>query len=90
MTRDNRSGGHLSTNDVTVTSTDNNNNAMATRHTWDIADNVFPVVSYISDDSEVLETVCLFLLLISWRDVSEMPNILSIVYSSTTSHDKAY
>jgi len=51
MTRDHRSG-HMLTNDVTMTSTDNNNdnnnnNSMATQHTWDIADNVFPVVSDI-------------------------------------------
>ena len=44
MTRDHRSG-HLSTNDVAMTSPDNNNGAMATQHTWDIADNVFPIVS---------------------------------------------
>ena len=46
MTRDHRSG-YLLTNDVTMTSPDNNNNAMATQHTWDIADNVFPIVSDI-------------------------------------------
>jgi len=46
MTRDHRSG-YLLTNDVTMTSPDNNNNAMGTQHTWDIADNVFPIVSDI-------------------------------------------
>lgn len=44
MTRDHRCG-HLSTNDVTMTSPDDNNNSMTAQHTWDIADNVFPIVS---------------------------------------------
>jgi len=48
MTRHYLHSGHLLTDDVTMTSLDdNNNNAMATHHTWDIADNVLPIVSCI-------------------------------------------
>jgi len=56
MTRDHRSG-HLLTTDVTMTSSDNdnNNNAMTTQHTWDIVDNDFPVVSNMSYNKLVIK-----------------------------------
>jgi len=59
MTRNHRSG-HLLTNDANMTSPDNNNNnAIATQHTWDIADNDFPIVS-----ETFLRHMCLLMMIV--------------------------